>query len=267
MTEFAALIHRTTIENYKKIKKSGYLYSYQNAVKKGLVIQGGMGASEDDAAYGVQFPGTYFQVVYLGDVIEPIDGQITLVFPITIMEKQKKWHFNIIDRNGYMTYDSYFYFDMCHIPPKEQLKRFYNDNEFITFNKNEMILHSSISLDLLSTIVKDKPFKIDKKITCNEDLLDKETLPIPFSEFDGYTGIEYNFFNRPNLEHMRRKDYNSWLHSVFGKTHVDVLQKLQYYYENPDARTELDFETFKKFLLQLKDNDFECTFDKIRLNT
>ncbi len=267
MNQYAALVHRTTVDNFKKIKKSGQLLSFQNAVKRGLVITDGMGASGNDPAYGGQFPGTYFKVVYIGDTIEPVEGQVTLIFPITIMEKQKNWHFNLIDRNGYMTYDSYFYFDACNIPSKDDLQKFYADNQFIKFDTNEIIVHSSLPLTLLHTIVRDKPFTCNKKVTCDESLLDKKTMPIPFSEFDEYSGIEYKFFNRQMLEHMKRKDYNNWVNSVFGSTNVNVLQKLQYYYENPEKRSELDYDSFKEFVMSLKNEEFECTFDKIRLNT
>ena len=251
MEEFACLVHSTSVKNYEKMLKTGKILTYRQATSQKVNFGTGMGASYGDSDDD-QFPGVYFSIKYIGDMIGPSDEDkeligdgpyetVSLVFPIDLMTRTKNWHFNIRDRNGIMTYDTYFHFDIDTLPKRAR------------DGLNECVMHDAVPINLVHTVVRDAQLVLKKPIHTSEPL-DTETLPILFSGPDIYSGVEYHFYNRPDRTHLGKLDHRLWVEAS-GASHP-----VSWYADHPEKRSELNHKTFPQFLKELKSGNGTQSF-------
>ena len=234
-----ALYHETTLQGLEKILMSGKIKTSAELVKEGIGYVGNFG---NDG-----FPGVYLSVLYNGQQMkmEEDDG-IILVFSNDLMNKQKNWHYNLIDKNGTCGYDTYHYNSIKHAPHPEKVIIYcstipneYRPGKFREWPGNEVVFHDGIDLNLLSTIcvktgvnqklVKElikKISKIDsKKVTLMKDFvndkalglnvdekyLNKTSEPVVITISDNnYSGIQFGFYNKQDVKAVDDQDFINW---------------------------------------------------------
>lgn len=221
---FVALCHETTKSNFKKMKKSGKIRTAQELLFERYDPGFGSGG----------FPGVYFSLLYKNQIPELIDNDnILLIFPIDLLLKTQNWHYNLIDKNGSITYDTYYKHNILSAPNPKTLEEFCKLENNV-WPGNELVFHDSISLKYLHSIItKDniKQFKTDKCIRSPKHIkFNNSKLPVIVSMSDNkYTGIKYKFYNKPKLDTVLDKDYCKWMSSILPVLNNKKLNKKEDY--------------------------------------
>lgn len=117
-----ALYHKTYVKNFKSIIKQKKLMTLVDRESQQIYVDG-MGS------FG--FPGVYFSLLYQDQTIqiekEDEDDEnetIVLVFPIDLIKCQQNWHYNLIDHNGLINYDTYYAHNISDAPHPNKVKYF-----------------------------------------------------------------------------------------------------------------------------------------------
>ena len=248
-TELLALSHETTICNFKKILSSRYLET------PGTTLQD-------------QFPGIYFNLIMASTEYKIKFSEIALIFPINLIYEQKNWHYNLIDHNGLMTYDTYFHNNLQDIPQGckviERVKYFpgnevvFHDalpTSLISFvvckNKNvfdELNIYIKNNVNDISKYIKEFSYKFkvvlgdkydfkQRVTSINTDDMDKTILPIPFYLSDDlYTGAEFKFYNKPTISRTTSQYFKKMILDRLSK---DEKKDLEIYLDDTKLINQL----------------------------
>lgn len=236
MYNFVALVHETTPSNYKKMKSAGKIKTAQELLFD--VYDPGYGSGG--------FPGVYFSLIYRGQELKLEDeNNVLLVFPIDLIMKTQNWHYNVIDRNGAITYDTYYKHNILSAPSPSELEKFCGKqlNEHVTpprpkrWPGNEVVFHDSIDLKYLHCVLNKKQIKHFKTNTCirapSNITFDSKRLPVMVSMSDDkYTGLEYDFYNRPELQKVLDEDYCKWMSAVIPVFEENNIPKTKKNYDS-----------------------------------
>lgn len=255
-----ALYHETTVSTFKNIIKNPdptkrKLMTGEEQWDNKIFGEGGMGSGDG-------FPGLFFSLLFAS--LEPHledDANIILVFPIDLMKCQKNWHYNLIDRNGAITYDTYYSHNICNAPHPNKVKDFVESGKK-KYPGNELIFHDGIDINLVSKILhsdnvnlaKDKglgkyklllqpisDFKNDSPVLATDaqkKLLNPYLLPVILSWSDaGYTGIEYRYYNKPSRNRVSFPFFYKLISSALPKP---ILEEL----DNANVKNMKDLDKF-----------------------
>ena len=251
--DFLSLSHETTICNFKKILMTKHIKTSYFSTK-----------SVED-----QFPGVYLSLLMTSTPYKILFSQIALIIPMNLLYEQKNWHYNVIDKNGIITYDTYFHNNLQEIP---------EGNKVIEHCKprcpgSEVVFHDALPISLIKYVVcKNKDvyeelkkyikqtvkdirqfnpnFSYDLKIVLsdnfdfkqkvvasNTDDMNKDILPIPFYLSDElYTGGEYKFYNKPTLSKMTGQYYKNM---ILNRLSVPDRNRLLIYLDKTQSKVHM----------------------------
>lgn len=206
-----ALYHETTKHAYEKILESGSIMTRWDIEHHRCFVPGsGFG--------GDGFPGLYLSVLYEGDSENfqsylDNDDDIIIILPIDIIFMQKNWHFNLIDKNGSITSDTYYFNDKHNAPNTKTVaaKQEYHPG-------NEICFHDSLSTQLIHHVIHKKDIHQyawpKEPIMCNtkmKEYIDSNVLPIIIGYSDAaYTGIK----TYPMNEELTSRAYSELVYAA-----------------------------------------------------
>lgn len=188
----------TEYERYlNKIQING-IYSYQEMIF--------------DSPYEIDdfgYPGLFLHLSHL--TIEEIRvkysneiNTVGIVFPLELL-LQKNWHFNISDKNGYISYDTYLSHEIDKIPSYHKILNYY-ENRYIG---NEIIFHDGIyicnNIGIFGEINISIPYEYRLE-------MDKKPNYIYYSGRK-YSGIPIPFFHQEHRNEITISDlfYIQWI--------------------------------------------------------
>ena len=222
------LAHITSLNNFKIIRKYKYLYTEYERYKNKIDVKGIYSIDKIDleSPYKVsktKHPGIF---MYLIDDIERFKlvenkERILFLFPLNLL-LQKNWHFNIIEKNGLITPDTYFSHQINNIPSIKDILKHY-DNEYIP---NEVVFHDKISLYNLIILIKENHYlKINLKL--NLDLESKACL----LNYSDYYHKELNFYYHYNKKvlNLDIDDYINNIKDIFPEEIIKKMIKIKSY--------------------------------------
>lgn len=133
-------------ERYKKRVQAHGIYSYMN--------------QNFDKPYEVSrgdYPGIYMDLGYDKEsIFQKIAkyglnkaSNILLLFPLSLLDYTKHWHFNLCDRCGSIGYDTYFPDTIAAVPSIQEILDFYPAADYC----NEIVFHKSIPLGLAMEVI------------------------------------------------------------------------------------------------------------------
>lgn len=174
------LSHSTSFDNLKNIIQLKYIYTtyerhleciYSEYLNKNDETEGSNNGYELN-----EFPGI-FMCWHTGN--NPVFGNIALIYSGEILKRQKNYHINLVDRNGFFSETlTYFPEDIDNIPIKK-VRKFWDNIEkkyrkFFLYDYNEVIFHDKIHIDLISSIwFKKRKQLIEAKKTFPKNISDK----------------------------------------------------------------------------------------------
>jgi hypothetical protein len=137
-----------------------------------------------------QFPGVYFSLITKDniDIENLFQGSYIMIFSCNLL-KQKNYHINIRDYNGFITENNTYYPWSLHKAVKQIKSYSLNEN---TIHSNEVVFHDNISYNYLCKIIKYKTnLKLPKFICLTSTPPDLTKLPFYAFCFENkYTGID-----------------------------------------------------------------------------
>jgi hypothetical protein len=145
------LSHSTRLVNLEKIIKDQYLYTSYERQLKNKSARGSIFHTELKTEKGYElneFPGTFLSW-HTGKNM--VFGRINLIFGGDLLDMQKNYHVNLVDRNGFFTESvTYFPEDLKNIPIEEAYKFWSDRDVFPMFN--EVVFHDKMHIDLIKYI-------------------------------------------------------------------------------------------------------------------
>jgi len=143
-----ALYHETTVENLHSMLRERFLLTDFDLKRRGMSPVGFTYRTEINYACTEQFPGCYMSILLKNTPPCPIDGDsVLLVFPIDLLTRQRNWHYNLADQNGF-TGDNTYYYDSASLP-------------LPTGENHEVVFHDSVPIDLVRFVVyKNEPVSV-----------------------------------------------------------------------------------------------------------
>lgn len=253
------LSHTTSFDNLKNAIQSKYLYTTYERYLEDIsfeYLNKNDETKRSNKGYDLhEFPGI-FMCWHTGK--NSVFGNIVLIYSGEILKRQKNYHINLVDRNGFFTETiTYFPEDIDNIPIKKA-HEFWNNIEkkcktYFSYNYNELIFHDKIHIDLISSIwfkerkqlieakktfpknISDKckmfPSNIDIDVKIPKNGIDKlnttsEAIRV-FSSDNKYTGIKIPLY-LPNNKNMRYKSSLRYVKNIAKQAGVssDILQNL-----------------------------------------
>lgn len=228
-----------------------------------------------------KFPGAYFSILAIHDILnfynDNQQNRAILIFPIDLIIKQKNWHYNLIEKNGSFTYDTYFYHNIDVAPPPFKMHNFIPNKKF----RDELVFHDGIPMEFLRYIILLNPNDIKYTISpgdpftilslddfnnnvlgpikCNEiqsRYLDKKSQPVILSHSNAYykTTEDTCFFNNRHITKMIYDDFQDIILAALPKEQRNKL--VVYLQENILTENAID-----KWLIE-NDTINKCLKDK-----
>lgn len=160
------LVHCTSEENLKSIKKTGFIYTSNEMVVNNIIPENGYTIFENEfMVYNGQYNGVYMSLMtnefFDKKFMKICYGLYLIIFNIDLLFEDNKYHFNVYDSNGDISKSSYFPEDLDIILSLNL--DFMNEVIFhhkIDINKSELIVYqnniNNISKELITNCHKEQ---------------------------------------------------------------------------------------------------------------
>ncbi len=239
---YTYLVHTSKRENLEGILSTtqviNTLYErYQN----GLNPKGVYSCTEQDLTKPFElgpyeYPGIFFHLVSI--TLEELyeknkenEEGVLMVFPLELM-MQRNWHYKIMDKNGLIDYDTYFYENMEDIPTKKEIKEYY-ESKMECYVGNEVVFHDGIHMSncikVIGKNLEENPIPYELKLD-----LDKKPNYIYYSD-RRYDGTKSTYFNPLYRDLTVTKDE---YYINFMREHLP--EEYKYLCENVETKEEME---------------------------
>ena len=154
--EIKYLSHFTSMDNLPGIVRDGALLTSYDRWRRRTAYTGnatGTAVRTDEFSIGQEFPGVYMSW-HLGGEAPSDDDEITLLFGRDLVLRQKNFHLNLADKNGYFMEGGTFFHDDA-VPDLAGTRAFKARHGLrqARVEMNEVVFHDSVSMDLCEAIL------------------------------------------------------------------------------------------------------------------
>jgi len=220
-------------ERYKKRVQAHGIYSYMN--------------QNFDKPYEVgrgDYPGVYMDLGYdRARIFQKIAkyelnkaDNILILFPLSLLDYTKHWHFNLCDRCGSIGYDTYFHDTIAEVPSVQEILDFYPAEDYC----NEIVFHKSIPLGLATEIIGFDEAGAEVKedalsvASVTEEAHDEPVNYVFYSDYY-YSGKNISYYKQPDVYDTTAEFYIAFIREHLPEAYKYLCDSVTSKFEMEDA--------------------------------